>query len=58
MITPLFRGHPEQYLHALPRTCHTQLLRRGLGFGGVGEPPPLAGIFVFDKMLRFKFCEC
>ena len=34
------------------------LLRRGLGFKGVGEPLPLtAGIFVFDayKMLRFGF---
>ena len=63
MITTLFRGHPEQYLHTLARTRHTPLqkqtlLRRGLGFRGVGEPlPRTAGIFGFDvwKMLHFRF---
>ena len=56
MITTLFRGHPEQYLHTLARTCHTPLqkqtlLRRGLGFRGVGEPlPRTAGSFGFDVL--------
>ena len=57
MITTLFRGYPEQCLHT---TQHTPLqkqtlLRRGLGFRGVGETlSRTAGIFVFDvwKMLR------
>ena len=53
MITTLFRGHPEQYLHALARTQHTPLQKLTflcrLGFRGVGEPfPRTAGIFVFD----------
>ena len=60
MITTLFRGHPEQYLHTPARIHHTllqkqALLRRGLGFRSVGEPlPRTAGIFVFDvyKLLR------
>ena len=63
MITTLFRGHPELYLHTLVRTHHTvfqkqTLLRGGWGFRGVGELlPRTAGIFVFDvyKMLRFRF---
>ena len=43
MITTLFRGHPEQYLHTLARTHHTKLLKqtllcRGLGFRGVASP--------------------
>ena len=62
MITTLFRGHPEQYPHTLARKHNAQLqkqtlLRRGLGFKGVGEPlPRTAGIFVRDvyKMLRFR----
>ena len=63
MITTLFRGHPELYLHTLVRRHHTvfqkqTLLRRGWGFKGVDELlPRTAGIFVFDvyKMLRFRF---
>ena len=63
MITTLLRGHPEQHLHTAAHAHHTTLrkqalLRRGLGFRGVGEPlPRTAGIFVFDvrKMLRFRF---
>ena len=63
MITTLFRGHPEHYLHTLTRTRHTllqkqTLLRRGLGFRAVGEPlPRTAGIFGSDvwKMLHFRF---
>ena len=64
-MTTLFRGHPEQHLYTLARTHHTllqkqTLLRRGLGFRGVGEPNPrTAGIFVLDvhEMLRFRFWE-
>ena len=54
MITTLFRGHSEQYFRTLAHTRHTTLqkqtlLRRGLGFRGVGEPlPSTAGIFGFD----------
>ena len=62
MITTLYRGHPEQYLHTVARTYHAPLqkqtlLCRGLGFRGVGEPiPRTAVIFVFDvyKMLCFR----
>ena len=53
-------------LHTRARTHRTvlqkhPLLRRGLGFRGVGELlPRTAGIFVVDvyKMLRFRFGEC
>ena len=58
MMTTLFCGRPEQYA----RTHHTllqkhTLLRRGLGFRGVGEPLPRTAGFVFDvyKMLCFRF---
>ena len=66
MIPTLFRGHPEHLhtpnniSHPSAHTPHPQmptLLRRGLGFRGVGEPlPRTAGIFAFDadKMLRFQ----
>ena len=58
MMTTLFCGRPEQYArthHTLPQK-HT-LLRRGLGFRGVGEPLPRTAGFVFDvyKMLCFRF---
>ena len=52
LITTPFRGHPEEHFHTLAHTGHTPLqkqalLRRGLGFRGVGESlPRTAGIFV------------
>ena len=54
MITTLFHGHPEQYLHTLALACthhaplqQQTLLRQGLSFKGVCEPlPHTAGIFV------------
>ena len=56
-MTTLFCGRPEQYA----RTHHTllqkhTLLRRGLGFRGVGEPLPRTAGCVFDvyRMLCFR----
>ena len=61
MMTTPFRGHPEQYLHTPVRTHHTlpqkqTLLRRGLGFSGVGGPShvPLASLLLMFIM-RFSF---
>ena len=57
MITTLFRGHAEQYLHTPARAHHTllqkqTLRRRGLGFRGVGEP------FHVQPALFLMFIRC
>ena len=65
MITTLFRGHPEQYLHTLARTRHTPLQNKPpyaevWALGVSASPSPCtAGIFGFDawKMLHFRFWQ-
>ena len=57
MMTTLFRGHPEQYLHTLARTQHTllqqqTLLRRGLGFRGVEAPSTYSWHLCLDVALQ------